>query len=178
MLALPGGAYVYQGEELGLPEVTELPDAARKDPAFFHTGGAEPGRDGCRVPLPWSGGEPPFGFGPAGSWLPQPEEWKKLTVERQAADPGSMLRLYRNALSLRRRLPALGDGQLAWVEAGQDLLAFHREPGFLCVVNLVDRPADLAKELVPQGADVVLASGPVDAGGRVPGATAVWFARG
>jgi alpha-glucosidase len=78
---------------------------------------------------------------------------------------------------LRRRLPALGDGQLAWVEAGQDLLAFSREPGFLCIVNLADRPADVAKELLPTGAGVVLASGPIDADGRIPGATAVWFAR-
>jgi alpha-glucosidase len=178
MLALPGGAYVYQGEELGLPEVTELPDAARKDPAFFRTGGAELGRDGCRVPMPWSGTEPPFGFGPSeGSWLPQPEEWAELTVERQASDPGSMLTLYRGALALRRRLPPLGDGQLAWVEAGQDLLAFRREPGFLCVVNLADRPADVAKDLIPTGAGVVLASRPIDADGRIPGATAVWFAR-
>ena len=178
MFALPGGAYVYQGEELGLPEVTELPDGARQDPTFFRTGGAELGRDGCRVPIPWSGSEPPFGFGPsAASWLPQPREWAELTVERQASDPGSMLTLYRNALSLRRRLPALGDGQLAWVEAGQDLLAFSREPGFLCVVNLADRPADVAKELLPTGAGVVLASGPIDADGRIPSATAVWFAR-
>jgi alpha-glucosidase len=128
--------------------------------------------------MPWSGTEPPFGFGPSeGSWLPQPEEWAELTVERQASDPGSMLTLYRGALALRRRLPPLGDGQLAWVEAGQDLLAFRREPGFLCVVNLADRPADVAKELIPTGAGVVLASGPIDADGRIPGATAVWFAR-
>jgi alpha-glucosidase len=178
MLALPGGAYVYQGEELGLPEVTELPDAARRDPTFFRTSGAELGRDGCRVPMPWSGTGPPFGFGPSeASWLPQPEEWAELTVERQTADPGSMLTLYRSALALRRKLPPLGDGQLAWVEAGQDLLAFRREPGFLCVVNLADRPADVAKELIPAGTGVVLASGPMDADGRIPSATAVWFAR-
>jgi alpha-glucosidase len=178
MFALPGGAYVYQGEELGLPEVTDLPAAARKDPTFLRSGGAELGRDGCRVPMPWSGSEPPFGFGPsAASWLPQPEEWAELTVERQASVPSSMLRLYRNALSLRRRLPALGDGQLAWVEAGQDLLAFRREPGFLCVVNVGDKPAHVAEHLVPDGAVVVLASGPIDAASRIPGATAVWFAR-
>jgi alpha-glucosidase len=179
MFALPGGTYVYQGEELGLPEVTDLPDAARKDPTFLRTGGAEPGRDGCRVPLPWSGREPPFGFGPSGeSWLPQPEEWAELTVEQQASDPSSMLTLYRSALSLRQTLPALGDGQLAWVEAGQDLLAFRRDPGFMCVVNLGDKPAQVADGLLPDGAVVVLASGPIDADGRIPDATAVWYARG
>jgi alpha-glucosidase len=177
MFALPGGAYVYQGEELGLPEVTDLPDAARKDPTFLRTGGAEPGRDGCRVPMPWSGREPPFGFGPSGtSWLPQPGEWAELTAERQASDPWSMLTLYRNALSLRRTLPALGDGQLAWVEAGQDLLAFRREPGFVCVVNLGDKPAQVADGLLPDGAVAVLASGPIDDDGWIPDATAVWYA--
>ena len=76
MLALPGGAYVYQGEELGLPEVADLPDEVRQDPTFLRTGGAVVGRDGCRVPLPWSGDAPPFGFGPSGTpWLPQPAAW-------------------------------------------------------------------------------------------------------
>jgi alpha-glucosidase len=178
MLALPGGAYVYQGEELGLPEVTELPDGVRRDPAFLRTGGADRGRDGCRVPMPWSGPRPPFGFGPSGeSWLPQPEDWVELTVEQQAADPSSTLALYRDALALRRELPALGDGQQAWMEAGPDLLALRREPGFVCVVNFGDEPAELARELLPDGARVVLASRPVAPGGRIPGATAVWYAR-
>jgi len=97
-------------------------------------------------------------------------------VERQASDPSSMLTLYRDALSLRRTLPALGDGPLAWVEAGQDLLAFRREPGFVCVVNLGDKPAQLADGLLPDGAVAVLASGPIDADGWIPDATAVWYA--
>jgi len=178
LFALPGGAYVYQGEELGLPEVTDLPDETRKDPIFARTGGADRGRDGCRVPVPWSGAKPPFGFGPSGEpWLPQPEDWAALTVERQASDPTSMLTLYRDALALRRKLPALGDGQLAWIEAGQDLLAFRREPGFMCVVNLGHKPAHVARELLPEGAVVILASGPVDAGGEIPGATAAWYAQ-
>ena len=174
MLSLPGGAYVYQGEELGLPEVTDLPGEVRQDPTFRRTGGAELGRDGCRVPLPWSGDEPPFGFGPDGTWLPQPADWADLTVARQAADPGSVLSLYRAALRLRRQLPALGDGTLAWVEAGEDVLAFRREPGFGCVVNLGDEPTDRPAE-VPADATVLLASGPLGAGGQLPTATAVWY---
>ena len=187
MLALPGGAYLYQGEELGLPEVAELPDEVRQDPVFLRSGGAEVGRDGCRVPLPWSGDRPPYGFGPGGRpWLPQPPAWAELTVERQQGDPGSMLAMYRQAIRLRHRLPALGDGDLDWLEAGQDLLAFRREPGFTCVVNLGDKPADLPDELQDellselQGerSPAILASGPLQADGKIPGATAVWYATG
>src|SRR6185369_2381272 len=111
MLALPGSAYLYQGEELGLPEVFDLPAAARQDPIFRRTGGAQLGRDGCRVPLPWSGEQTPYGFGPSGTrpWLPQPDGWAGLTVAAQRADPDSMLSLYRTALRLRRDL-GLGAG--------------------------------------------------------------------
>jgi alpha-glucosidase len=176
MLALPGGAYVYQGEELGLPEVTDLPDAVRQDPTFLRTAGKEKGRDGCRVPLPWSGTQPPFGFGPPGStpWLPQPAEWAGMTVERQAGDPASMLTLYRTALRRRREHAALGEGTLAWVDIGQDVLAFRREPGFLCVVNVGNRPADMPHALIADSA-VLLASGPLESGSRIPAATTVWF---
>ncbi|MFE5561287.1 glycoside hydrolase family 13 protein [Streptomyces sp. NPDC056544] len=131
MLALPGSAYLYQGEELGLPEVADLPDRVRQDPAF-RRGRRQPGdthgpagsgprpegpsepegqdglRDGCRVPLPWSGAEPPYGFGPAGSWLPQPAGWGGLSVAAQTGDPHSTLELYRAALELRRAMPGLG----------------------------------------------------------------------
>jgi alpha-glucosidase len=177
MLALPGGAYVYQGEELGLPEVLDLPGDVRQDPTFFRTGGKELGRDGCRVPLPWSGDKPPFGFGPSeASWLPQPPEWAELTVQRQQSDPGSMLNLYRDALRLRRDVPALGDGQLTWLDAGDGVLAFRRNPDFACMVNVADEPADLPAGLLEDDPVVLLASGPLDAAGRVPGATAVWYA--
>ncbi|MCX5179671.1 alpha-amylase family glycosyl hydrolase [Streptomyces virginiae] len=108
MLALPGSAYVYQGEELGLPEVVDLPDEVRQDPAFLRTAGQDGLRDGCRVPLPWSGVEPPYGFGPAGSWLPQPAGWGDLSVAAQTGDPHSTLELYRAALELRRAMPGLG----------------------------------------------------------------------
>ena len=91
-MALPGSVYIYQGEELGLWEVQDIPDELRQDPIWARTGGADPGRDGCRVPLPWSGTEPPFGFSPAGAaaepWLPQPKEWRDLTVAAESGQPG------------------------------------------------------------------------------------------
>jgi alpha-glucosidase len=174
MLALPGGAYVYQGEELGLPEVTDLPDDVRQDPAFLRTKGEDGLRDGCRVPIPWSGRVAPYGFGPAGRpWLPQPAEWAELTVDRQRADPDSMLTLYRNALRLRRALPALGDGTMTWLESAPDVLAFSREPGFACVVNFGSGPADPPAAV--SGLTPVLASRPVGPDGRVPGAATVWY---
>jgi alpha-glucosidase len=175
MLALPGGAYVYQGEELGLPEVEDLPDHALRDPAWEQSGRTNRGRDGCRVPLPWSGVRPPFGFSPEGAssppWLPQPDAWRALTVERQADEPGSMLELYRRAIAIRRAHEALGDGSLEWVEAPAGVLSFTRDPGFLCMVNLASVP-------VPSPAGtVLLASGPLADDGRLPPDSAVWIDR-
>ncbi|WP_449062817.1 glycoside hydrolase family 13 protein [Planomonospora algeriensis] len=169
-LALPGSVYVYQGEELGLPEVDDIPGELRQDPIWTRSGHTVPGRDGCRVPLPWSGQEPPFGFGAGEPWLPQPASWKDLTAEAQAADPGSMLALYRRALRIRRA--ELGDGALRWLEAGEDVLAFTRESGLACVVNLGAGPVRL-----PQHEAVLLASGPLD-GDRLPADTAVWLRTG
>ena len=138
MLALPGGAYVYQGEELGLAEVEDLPEELLQDPIWERSGHTARGRDGCRVPIPWSGDAPPFGFSPDGvtTWLPQPKAWKDLTAEVEAGDPGSMLELYRAALHLRRGHPALGEGPLTWEEAPEGVLLFSRTPGFVCAVNL------------------------------------------
>ena len=129
LLALPGSAYIYQGEELGLPEVEDIPDDARRDPTFRRTGGKEVGRDGCRIPLPWSAAGASFGFSrtdpgsdPAPPWLPQPPGWGALSVAVQSGDPGSFLSLYRAALRLRRQHPALGSGPdggdaMRWLEA-------------------------------------------------------------
>ena len=126
LLALPGAAYVYQGQELGLPNVDDLPDAVLQDPIWARSGRTIRGRDGCRVPLPWSGRRPPFGFSSSGStWLPMPSDWATLTVEAQVANPASMLSLYRSALHLRREYQLLGRGELRWVEAGApDLIVF------------------------------------------------------
>ncbi|MEU8662447.1 alpha-amylase family glycosyl hydrolase [Actinoplanes philippinensis] len=170
MLALPGSAYLYQGEELGLPEVENLPDEVRRDPVFRRTGGADPGRDGCRVPLPWSGGSPSYGFGPGPqSWLPQPPSWADLTVERQAADPSSMLTLYRTALALRPH----ATGDLTWLPTTGEVLAFRRGPGFLCVVNVGDDPAPLPAEA--RAAAPLLTGDPQITGDVLPGAAAAWY---
>ena len=142
LLGLPGGAYVYQGEELGLPEVEDLPEEALRDPVWTRSGHTIRGRDGCRVPLPWSGVEPPFGFGPPGStpWLPQPAAWAALTAETQAGREGSMLELYRRALAVRRAHPGLGGEAFEWLAAPDGVLLFEREAGLQCAVNLSAAP--------------------------------------
>lgn len=176
-LALPGSTYLYQGEELGLPEVTDLPDESRQDPTWHRSGGAQQGRDGCRVPLPWEGTSPPFGFSldSVRPWLPVPEEWAGLSREVQQGDPASTLSLYTSALHARRRLAALGSGELTWMASPAGVLDFQRAPGFRCAVNLSMVPV----ELRAQGA-VVLSSAEVTTGrGAVtlPPDTAVWLQR-
>jgi alpha-glucosidase len=165
--ALPGSAYLYQGEELGLPEVTDLPDEARLDPAFARSGHS---RDGCRVPLPWSGGVPPYGFGSrAATWLPQPPGWGPLTVEAQTGDPHSILELYRAALRIRRSMR----GGMQWVETRDpDVLAFRRDSGLVCVVNLSSAPVSIHE----YGGSALLASASSLDDGTVPPDTTVWLA--
>ena len=126
MLGLPGGVYLYQGEELGLPDHTTLPHDVRQDPTYHRTGGERVGRDGCRIPLPWTAAGASFGYSATGeSWLPQPDGWSELSREAQRHDPASTLSLYRAALTLRR-VHALGTGSLAWAEdfIGQGCLGF------------------------------------------------------
>ena len=175
MLALPGGAYVYQGEELGLAEVEDLPDDVLQDPGWEQSGHTDRGRDGCRVPIPWSGVAPPFGFSLpdalSSPWLPQPAAWRSLTVEAQTGDEASMLELYRRTLRLRRSHPALGDGKLTWLPSPAGALAFGREPGFACVVNL-----SAGAVAPPRSSKLLISSGPLDADGRIPDDTAAWFA--
>ncbi|MEO6083532.1 MAG: alpha-amylase family glycosyl hydrolase [Umezawaea sp.] len=171
-LALPGSAYVYQGEELGLPEVEDLPDEVLQDPTWERSDHTQRGRDGCRVPLPWSGDAPPYGFSSGTTtWLPQPANWAPLTVAAQTGDPTSMLELYRTALRVRRDTEALGDGTLRFRDdLGHDAVAFDRPPGFTCVVNMGDAPVPL-----PPGTTVLLASDPLLPGDVLPGNTAVWL---
>ena len=145
MLALPGSAYLYQGEELGLWEVQDLPEEALEDPIWERSGRVVRGRDGCRVPLPWSGDVPPFGFGAPGStpWLPQPAAWRSLTAEHEAGDPESMLGLYRTALRLRRDHPGLAGEDLAWLDSPAGTLLFGRAARFRCAVNVSGAPLAL-----------------------------------
>lgn len=151
--ALPGSVYVYQGEELGLADA-DLPDSARQDPVFFRTGGEQKGRDAARVPLPWSGVTPPYGFSESDAelWLPQPSDWAASTVAAEEADPDSMLHLYRRALHLRRDLP---DEPLEFLPAAPGILALRR--GWCtCVVNTTDSDA----ELPVRGEVLVSSAGP------------------
>ncbi|MFB6840679.1 glycoside hydrolase family 13 protein [Streptomyces sp. NPDC056361] len=171
-LALPGSVYLYQGEELGLPEA-DVPRDRIEDPMHFRSGGTDPGRDGCRVPLPWTADAPHAGFGTAAAsepWLPQPDGWARYAVDRQGADPESMLALYREALLLRRSDAGFGDGPLKWLPAGEGVLAFARPRGLVCVVSLADGPVAL-----PPYERLLLASGPLTTDGLLPPDTAVWL---
>ncbi|RDV46935.1 alpha-glucosidase [Leifsonia sp. ku-ls] len=171
--ALPGSLYLYQGDELGLPEVEDLPDELREDPMHERSGGVDPGRDGCRVPLPWRGTTPPFGFSPDGAtappWLPQPVDWSALTVQAQQSDPASMLWLYRQALRIRKAEPALGDGTLTWLDAPDGVLAFSRGTAFVSVTNLSSAAVPL-----PEHQAILLSSSPL-AGGLLPPDSTAWL---
>ncbi|GAA1790152.1 glycoside hydrolase family 13 protein [Pseudarthrobacter sulfonivorans] len=168
MFALPGSAYLYQGEELGLQEVgSEIPDAERQDPAFFRNKGVEIGRDGCRVPLPWATGGSSFGFGAGGAHLPQPEWFANHSVEAQETQEDSTLSLYRRALALRSQLQTAE--ALEWLETGRsDVLAFRRPNGWTSVTNFGTEGFEL-----PAGKALV-SSSPLE-GGSLPGATTAWL---
>ena len=171
-LALPGGAYIYQGDELGLEEV-DLPVEVLQDPIWKRSGHTQKGRDGCRVPLPWSGDRPPYGFSPDGAhaapWLPQPADWADRTAAAETGDPDSFLELYRAALAVRRSHPALGDGLLTSDDAAPELvLGFHRDPDFTCWVNFSEVEVPL-----PPHERVLVASGPLEDGVLGPD-QAVW----
>jgi alpha-glucosidase len=184
MLALPGSAYLYQGEELGLPEVLDLPDEAREDPAFIRTKGESGRRDGCRVPMPWSGTSAPYGFGSSGAqpWLPMPADWAAFTVEAEQADETSPLHTYRELLRARKAEEALGDGIMTWVDdAPEGVLAFLRPghgdgPGVLVALNVSDSAVTLTGTGV--STEVLVSSDPAvtvnDAGVVLPPAAAVW----
>jgi alpha-glucosidase len=174
LLALPGAAYLYQGEELGLDEVVDLPEELLQDPTWARSGHEIRGRDGCRVPLPWSGSEPPFGFGPPGCtpWLPQPAAWAGRTAEAQAADPASMLVLYRAALGIRREHPGLAAAGFRWLPAPDGVLHFERDAGLRCAVNMSCAPFPLPADRV-----TVLRSDPGD-GATLPQDAAAWYTAG
>ncbi len=142
--ALPGGIYIYQGEELGLPSA-DLPDNARQDPAFIRSGGTDKGRDECRVPIPWDSKLPNYGYGTGTPWLPQPTDWAQYSMDVEAADPDSSWSLYKKSLTLRHSHPALGgEGVPTWIEAPAGIMHFTREPGLEVVVNTTDNQITVA----------------------------------
>ncbi|MFD0311164.1 glycoside hydrolase family 13 protein [Streptomyces sp. NPDC127119] len=186
MLALPGSAYLYQGEELGLPEATALPDAARQDPVWERSGHRIRGRDGCRVPLPWTEEGPAFGFGTAAdTWLPQPPDYGSYAVAAQRGRPGSTLELYRTLLDLRRRY-RLGEGTLKWMTSPDDIPHLGNDdiphPGNDDVLHLANGSVEVVANLgtqpvpLPPGAHVLAASEPVTT--DVPPDATVWFTTG
>lgn len=171
MLALPGAAYLYQGEELGLPEHTELPDDLRQDLVWRRSGGASLGRDGCRVPLPWKGHPPCGGFGPeTASWLPQPDGWADYALDRQRDDPSSTYTMYWYALRLRRFF-RLGLGTLRWMDFGPDVVAFTNGD-VLVVSNLGDTAV-----LLPGGEPPLHSSIELTDPASVPTDATVWVLR-
>jgi alpha-glucosidase len=172
LLALPGSVYVYQGEELGLPEVADLPREVLQDPVAFRSGGREKGRDGCRVPLPWTPAGSTYGFGPgARAELPQPTWFAQYAAAAQADDPSSMLSLYRRAIALRRELIAglpSTEPALELVDTASDAIHLRRGPGWHCVTSFGADPVSL-----PAGT-VLLSSVPL-IDGLLPSDATAWI---
>jgi alpha-glucosidase len=173
MLALPGSAYLFQGEELGLPEVADIPIEAVQDPIAHRTCGAVKGRDGCRVPLPWQSEGPSFGFSERESWLPQPAWLGRYAVQAQLTNGRSSLQLYRAALSLRHALQ-IRDTQLLWLSQPVDgALHFRRANGWECLVNFSDKPIPL-----PPGQPILRSDcNPLGRGTPLDPDAAVWLWR-
>jgi alpha-glucosidase len=175
MLALPGGAYIYQGEELAVPEVRDIPEDRLTDPIWKMSEYKDRGRDGCRVPIAWkSSPAGAFGFStnadlqPDQAWLPQSPWWGSYSVESQVGVTGSTHTLYAQALAIRKSEAGLGDGPMTWIEAGKDVITFSRPGNFACYVNFGD-PIEM-----PSGAQILLASGEIS-GNLIPTDTAVWL---
>jgi alpha-glucosidase len=173
-LALPGGTYLYQGEEIGLPEVRDIPEDRLTDPRWKMSGYIDRGRDGCRVPLPWTA-DPKGGFGFSTndslklheSWLPQSPWMGDFAVDTQDGVEGSTLTMYRTALAIRKTEAGLGDGPMEWIQTGADVVAFKRPGNFACYINF-GAPLEL-----PSDSQILIASGPIT-GHTLPTDTAVW----
>lgn len=168
-LALPGTVFIYNGAELGLPHV-DLPDEALQDPVWERSGHTERGRDGARVPIPWEGLEPPFGFSTTtDTWLPMPADWAPFTVEAQLEDIGSTLSLYRQAIELRYERSEFAGPSVEWYGAPEGCMAFRRTGGgLICALNATDEPIPL-----PQG-ELLLTSFPL-IDGMLPPNSAAWL---
>ena len=165
ILALPGSSYLYQGEELGLHDVLDIPSDQMQDPQWFRGEGKLKSRDGCRVPLPWARTGSSYGFGPGGAHLPQPAWYSEVSVEAQENDPSSTLNLYRSALALRKEL--YQSDEITWLELGESVVAFDRG-GWVSVTNFSDSSVEL-----PAG-EVLLTSAPLD-GNKLPGNSTAWL---
>ncbi len=164
VLGLPGSSYIYQGDELGLEEYVDIPTDRRQDPVFFRTDGELIGRDGCRVPLPWSGDDPPYAFSThLPTWLPQPAGWGPRSIARQDVSPDSTYWLYREALKQRRQI----SGDLEWLDLGKDVLAYRRGT-IRCIANFGTEPLELPEH------ESCLGSAGTDTG-TLPGDSAIWL---
>lgn len=171
-MGLPGSMYIWQGEELGLPEVVDLPDEAREDPTWFRSGKTVRGRDGCRVPIPWEAAAPNFGFGTGDTWLPQPKYWAHYAADIQVDDPDSTFNLYRSTLARRREL-SLGSGSIAWEDAPNSETLVVRNGKIRLVLNMGDEPVSIsdATEVVASSAKLMVQDGRV----QVPANTGAWI---
>jgi alpha-glucosidase len=168
MLALPGAVFIYNGEELGLPNV-ELPDEALRDPVWERSEHARRGRDACRVPVPWEGDAPPFGFSAnLDTWLPIPPEWSALTVQKQLSDADSTLSFFRQAIELRRSRAEFGGPAVEWLDSPADTLVFRLSTGLVCALNAGPRA------MTPPAGEVLLASSAL-VDGKLPPDAAVWL---
>jgi alpha-glucosidase len=169
-LALPGSAYLYQGEELGLPDHTTMPARYRQDPTFHRTHGEQIGRDGCRVPLPWRASAPAFGFNTTGEcWLPQPESYARYAADRQLEDENSTLELYRRLLAMRHE-HGLGHGELIWQAHSRSDVLSLTNGGVTLVLNLGETPVAL-----PEGQVALQSVTDAISHGQLVGNAAVWL---
>ncbi|WP_040494617.1 alpha-amylase family glycosyl hydrolase [Ilumatobacter nonamiensis] len=182
-MAMPGSIYLYMGEELGLPEVLDMPDDRRQDPVFITTNGERLGRDGCRVPLPWTD-DPSTNFGFSASpdasepWLPQPEWWGEVAVDVVDQQDDATLDLYRELIAARREL-AVPEGLGAMVlDLGDGLVAVRRGK-LIAVTNVTATPIALDSDHDEGIADAmpVFASEPdeLHTPGVIPPDSTIWF---
>ena len=169
ILALPGSTYLYQGEELGLPEVWDLPEDVLDDPVWTRSGGEQKGRDGCRVPIPWANSGPSLGFGAAEGWLPQPANFGRYSVEAQTGVSGSTLELYRQIIAVRAHT-AIDDESLEMLDLGSDVLAFRRGSGLTCIINMGSKPIEL-----PNHSELLISSEVNQDGQTLAPDSAVWL---
>lgn len=155
--AMPGGVYVFQGEELGLLDA-DIPNDARQDPIWFRTNGADPGRDGSRAPLPWVAHAKNYGFSEADKlWLPQPSGWDNVSADVEDAEPTSFLNLYRAMLRNRAEVNQLAsETDFEWLGTDGDVVGFRRREELWVLANISDSPAVIAAYLPPNGRVVAL----------------------